>query len=458
MRLCIVTIVAGLLALSLADCSAKAAGAVEHYDNGVGLTPAMGWSSWSFLRRDPTAAKIEAQARALKSSGLAGVGYDYVNLDDFWYECPGSQGPNVDAYGRWLVDWTKFPPRGDVNGIRVVADYVHSLGLKFGLYVTPGISLQAVANNTPILGPNDRPTGYTASEIAVLTKSENNYNCGGMVAIDYRKPGAQDFIDSWAREFASWGVDYLKLDGVGSFDLPDVEAWSKALKATGRPIHLELSNRLDRRFARKWERYSNGWRTGDDIECYRCEKNGSSYPLTDWANVALRFDQVARWQPYGGPGGFNDYDSIEVGNGSDDGLTLDERMTQLSLWALAASPLILGTDLTRLDSVDLALLMNRAVIAVDQDGLDASRIAMGRGYQVFAKREKSGDAVVGLFNTAERRESIRTTSAALGLGAVGSFTVTNLWTGQVSGTTGRIEADVSPHGVALLRIAPTKKN
>ncbi|HEX3922714.1 MAG TPA: hypothetical protein VHY31_10545, partial [Streptosporangiaceae bacterium] len=139
-------------------------------DNGVGQTPALGWSSWSFIRHSPTAAKIEAQALAMKRSGLAGVGVQYVNVDDFWYQCPGSQGPNVDQYGRWVTDATAFPPDGTENGIEVVANYVHHLGLKFGLYVTPGISKQAVAQNTPIEG-----TPFTAAQIAT-TSGENNYN------------------------------------------------------------------------------------------------------------------------------------------------------------------------------------------------------------------------------------------------------------------------------------------
>ncbi|HZP54634.1 alpha-galactosidase, partial [Actinocrinis sp.] len=207
-------------------------------DNGVGGTPALGWSSWSFIRHDPTAAKIDAQADAMKSSGLASVGYQYVNVDDFWYQCPGSQGPNVDANGRWVTDATKFPPSGSTNGIQVVANHVHADGLKFGLYVTPGISKQAVAQNTQILG-----TSFHADDIA-STAAEKNYNCKGMVGIDYTKPGAQEFINSWADEFASWGVDYVKIDGVGLSDVADVQAWSTALRQTGRPIHLELSNSL----------------------------------------------------------------------------------------------------------------------------------------------------------------------------------------------------------------------
>jgi alpha-galactosidase len=127
-------------------------------DNGLERTPVLGWSSWSFLRKGPTAAKMKAQALALHDSGLQKIGYQYVNLDDFWYQCPGSQGPNVDSYGRWITDSSKFPGQGDTDGIKVVADYIHGLGMKFGIYVTPGISKQAVSRNTAIKG-----TSYTAA-------------------------------------------------------------------------------------------------------------------------------------------------------------------------------------------------------------------------------------------------------------------------------------------------------
>jgi hypothetical protein len=441
-----VLVAAPLAALATGALPGTAAPAARAEANGVGLTPALGWSSWSFIRHDPTAAGIEAQAKAMKTSGLARAGFQYVNVDDFWYQCPGSQGPDVDANGRWVIDPAKFPPSGTLNGIQVVANYVHSLGLKFGLYVTPGISDQAVAQNTPIEGTSD-----TADQIADGV-SENNYNCGGMQGIDYSKPGAQAFINSWADEFASWGVDYVKLDGVGSFDIPDVQAWSAALAQTGRPIHLELSNSLAIADASTWAQYSNGWRTGGDIECYGCETGGSSYPLTDWANVESRFNQVAQWQPYGGPGAFNDYDSLEVGNGGNDGLTFDERQTQMSLWSLASSPLILGTDLTNLDPTDLKLLTNRAVLSVDQDSIDASRIADSSTSQVFAKTEKNGDVVVGLFNTSGTPEVVSTTASALGLPSGSAYQLNNLWTHRVTESGSTIAADVPSHGVALLRI------
>jgi alpha-galactosidase len=417
-------------------------------NNGLAVSaPLMGWSSWSFLRNDPTAAKVEAEASALQSSGLKSAGYSYVNLDDFWYDCPGSQGPDVDQYGRWVTNATTFPPDGSENGIEVVANYVHSLGLKFGIYVTPGISAQAVAQNTPIDG-----TSYTAGDIAT-SSSENNYNCGGMVGINYSKPGAQTFINSWADEFASWGVDYVKLDGVGAGDIPDVQAWSTALQQAGRPMALELSNSLAISDAETWSSLANGWRTTGDIECY-CGSGGSSYPLTDWANVSGRFNAAASWQPYGGPGGWNDYDSIEVGNGSNDGLTVPERQTQLSLWSLASAPLILGTDLTSLDSTDLGLLKNSAVIAVDQDGIPADRVIDSGNEQVFDKRPGNGTWDIGVFNTDTSASQTFSVSLAQ-LGLSGSASVTDLWSGAALGTaSGTFTTTVPAGGVTLISATP----
>ena len=234
-----------------------------------------------------------------------------------------------------------------------------------------------------------------------------------------------------------------------------MQAWSQALRQTGRPIHLELSNSLNSGDASTWQQYANGWRTGGDVECY-CGANGSSYPLTDWSNVESRFDQVAAWQPYGEPGAYNDYDSIEVGNGGNDGLTYAERQTQLSLWSLASSPLILGTDLTNLDKADLALLKNRAVIAVDQDGIDASRLVDTPAEQVFAKTEKSGAVDAGLFNTSGSTETITTSAAALGLKPGTDYLLDNLWTGGTTETAGTISEVVPSHGVALLTITPLR--
>jgi alpha-galactosidase len=441
-----------LLAAALAAAAASLPGVVAapaaHAEaNGVGLTPALGWSSWSFVRHSPTAATIDAQADAMKSSGLAAAGFQYVNVDDFWYQCPGSQGPNVDANGRWVTDTTKFPASGGSDGIKVVADHVHADGLKFGLYVTPGVSSQAVAKNSPILG-----TSYHVKDIATTT-AEKNYNCKGMVGIDYAKPGAQAFIDSWADEFAAWGVDYVKIDGVGTSDVPDLQAWSAALAQTGRPIHLELSNNLAIGSAATWKQYSNGWRTGGDVECYSsCTTAGT---LTDWSHVRGRFAQVANWQPYGGPGAFNDYDSLEVGNGSKTGLTDAEQQSQMSLWALAASPLILGTDLTNLNATELGYLKNARVLAVDQDGIDASRIVNSGNQQVFSKTEPDGSVVIGLFNYSDTGST--TVSVALSAAGIsGSATATDLWSGASLGSiSGTYSVTLGAGAVKLIKAVPS---
>ena len=413
--------------------------------------PVLGWSSWSFIREHPTAAKIKTQALALKKSGLEEIGYKYVNLDDFWYVCSGKQGPNVDQYGRWVIDASEFPAHKDTNGIKVVADYIHSLGLKFGIYVTPGISMQAVRKNTPIKG-----TPYTADQIAEPSVKENNYNCGGMVGINFNKPGAQAFINSWVDMLAKWGVDFIKIDGMTNSNSADIKAWSRAIQQSGRPMILDVTQgSYTKAIALTLMKYANQWEFAPDIEAYGIEKDGNSYPLTSWAHVENRFNYVAEWQPFAGPTGYNDYDAIEIGNGSNDGLTPDESKTQLSLWALGSSPLILGVDLTHLNQQELQkYLKNTAVLAVDQDGIAAKRIVNTTSRQVFAKMEPNGDAIVGLFNIGSKAEKISIQVATLGFPEnKKGYSLDNLWTGRmkkIDGTT--ISATVLSHGVVLYRV------
>ncbi len=414
-------------------------------DNGLSVKPAMGWSSWSFVRRWPDETKIKAQADAMVSSGLAGHGYVYINLDDFWQLCDGN-GFVVDSFGRWVADPAKFP-----NGIKAVADYVHGRGLKFGFYVTPGIPKNAVLHNTPIEG-----TSFHAADIANTALLEKNYNCKNMYFIDYSKPGAQAYVDSWARQFASWGVDYLKIDGVGSSDIPDVEAWAGALRRSGRPINYALSNNLPISDAATWQRLANSWRTQGDVECY-CGPgpNGSGYPLTTWSRVTTRFASASAWQPWAGPEGWNDLDSLEIGNGDQVGLTADQRRSTMTLWAMAGAPLLLGTDLTNLTSTDLAMLTNDRLIGVDQDGYAAARIVDSGANQVWRKREDNGDFIVALFNTDTSASStVSVTWSQVGFS--GSAAVTDLWSGADVGTiSNSYSATLRPGETRLIRARPT---
>jgi len=490
-----------LTAAPLAVCAVvggpAARAATKYPPGGPDQTPVMGWSSWSFLRLGADSAQVEGEAKALVSTGLAAAGYQYVNLDDGWYQCPGPQGPNVDAYGRWVVNSSSYPNVGSQNGVQALAAHVHSLGLKFGIYETAGISSQAAKKNTPILG-----TSYTADDIATKTQ-QNNYNCGGMLKIDYGKPGAQAYVDSIVDELASWGVDYIKLDGITNSNGPDIEAWQAAIHQSGRPMVLDTTQgSYTIKLAPLLKEYSNQWEFAPDIEINGPDEGSANscnappftgclsvFPLTSYSHWSDRFADVAEWQPYGGPGGFNDYDSIEVGDGSQDsGMSLAASQSQLSLWALGSAPFILGSDLTSsvtnafgtsagLTSRDLRLLTNRQVIDVDKDSIDASRIADSGtpggkpGDQVFAKVERSGDAIVGLFNTTTSLSSapvaISTTAAAIGLPPdPDGYLVQNLWGSQsvVSGgkatfdtsAAGNLSAKVPAEGVAMYRVIPLR--
>lgn len=326
----------------------------------------MGWSSWSLESTDypgvnPTGgaswlteAHVLQQADAL-SGELKAYGYNYVNIDAGW-----SNG--FDQYGRPVANPTTFP-----DGIAYIAKHVHAEGLKLGIYLAVGLAPAAYDDGTtPIYGS---PGCTTADIVYPDLRLTNGWNSA--YQIDYASPCAQDYIDSIANEFASWGVDYLKLNGVGpgsgqggtDYDnIPDVAAWSQALKATGRPIQFTLSWSLAHADASAWQTYANGWRIDTDVECY-CDT------LVTWNNsVKQRWTDVVQWIPDAGPGHWNNLDSLDVGNGAVDGLTDAERQSYMTLWAIEDAPLISGDDLTKLDSYGLSLLTNREVIAVDQAG------------------------------------------------------------------------------------------
>jgi Alpha galactosidase A/Alpha galactosidase C-terminal beta sandwich domain len=394
-------------------------------DNGVSLTPQMAWSSWSFVRRNPTEAIIKAQAQAMHQN-LQSSGFQYVNLDDFWYLDPRV---TVDPYGRWVPDPTTFP-----DGMAALAAYIHGLGLKFGMYITPGIPVAAVNANTPIEG-----THYTAKDIADVSQYEINYNFGNVnYYIDYTKPGAQAFIDSWAKLFASWGVDYIKIDGVGTWDVPDVIAWSQALNKSGRKIHLALSNSLNLSAATTWEAYANSWRITGDVEYY----HNSVYPLTSWSNVLNHFQSMSQWTAFSGPGAWPDPDSLEIGNGPLDGINSDgsefsqnQRQTLFSWWCVTAAPLILGTDLTsNIDSYDYSLLHNSEVIAVNQAGVQAAPVVdyfnsdpSGTEPETWRAKEADSSFTVLVSNPSGNTQTGTTAWSLFGI--PGPVIVKDLWSG-----------------------------
>ncbi len=428
----------GVSGLQMPSVHASSALPVE--SNGAALTPFMGWSTWDYLET-PTQAGVEAQAQA-EASKLKAYGYDYTLVDDGWYLNPAT---TVDQNGRWVADTSRFP-----NGLSAVASYVHGLGLKFGAYLTPGIPVAAVNENTPIAG-----TSYHAKDIVNTSKHEYNYNYGGsggsqntvMYYIDYSKPGAQAYINSWADLLASWGVDFLKMDGVGDWDISDIQAWSQALKQSGRTIVFDLSNKLDIANVSTWQEYSNAWRIGPDVECY-CSTQ------INWEHVARVFGEAASWNQYAESGGWNDLDALQLADGSLDGLSNDERQTYMSLWAIESAPLYAGDDLTHIDSYGLSLLTNTEVIALDQAGHAAHPLSQSTNQQVWVTKNGNGTYTIALFNLGTTAATVTANWSALGFS--GSASVHDLWSHSNLGTfNSSFSATLNEHASRLLTITPS---
>lgn len=412
--------------------------------NGQGQIPYLGWSSWSqeAFKGESwlTEAEVKAQSDALKSSGLQAHGYVYINIDSGW------QG-GFDEYGRPTANLAKFP-----DGLAATIQYIHNNGQKAGIYWIPGVQQPVYSSNPPILA-----TPYSIDDIVLPNIPGNAFSFGQNnpwhKKIDFTRPGASEYIQSVVNLFASWGVDFIKLDGVtpGSDhdDLmidnrPDVAAWSQAVAQSGRPMWLSVSWALDHSYLSFWQTYSNARRIEDDVDCY-CST------LTKWTSVSRRFADLVTWQSGSGPAlGWNDLDSLDIGNGSVDGLTSDERKSVMSFWAIANAPLYIGDDLTQLDSFGLQLLTNDAVIAVDQSGVPGTQI-QGGNTPVWASSIGGGVYYVAMFNLNDSSNTIIANWSDLGFS--GSASVHDLWSDSDLGVfNGAFSGVVNSHASQLLKV------
>ncbi len=395
--------------------------------------PLLGWSSWTSLRLKIDQPTIEAEAAVLAAK-LRAHGFRYINLDDGWFR-------GWDDHGRLQADRTKFP-----DGMAALGTHLHQLGLKFGVYLTPGLAKGAWSANGLVAG-----TAIHVRDIADPSQAGNTK--GDAYRIDYAKPGATAYVQSYADLLASWGVDYLKLDFVGpgggrvkADNREDVKAWSAALQRTGRPIWLELSNKLSLAHAPIWKTYANGWRIEGDVEAY-----GKDGKLTLWSKVAQRFADAPPWAGHAASGAWNDLDSLEIGNGDRDGLTLDERRTVITLWSIECSPLILGSDLRHLDDQDLALLLNQEVLDVDQRGRVATPVGPPGQQQVWRADNADGSSTLALFNL-DLAPATMTVSAS-DLGQPGAFSLRDLWSHEDLGRfTAGYTVVLRAHACQLLRV------
>ncbi|NNM86563.1 MAG: glycoside hydrolase family 27 protein [Phycisphaerales bacterium] len=404
------------------------------------LHPFMGWSSWSAIRQNVDAHIVKAQARVIVAR-LKKFGYDYVNVDGGWQQ-------GYDHYGRPKPNLTKFP-----GGMAPLASWLHQRGLKLGIYLLPGIDPSLYQANDPIVG-----THYTTRQIVYKNSKHGNTKYTKSYMLNFSNPGAMAYLQSCADLFASWGVDYIKLDYVGpsggdSWPYRGVDCRSEvahfalALSRCGRPIWLELSANLKFADAAFWAKYANGWRTNGDIESYK-------HDLTDWKNVMVRFNKNARWAPYAGPGHWNDFDSLDIGNGKRDGLTSVESQTVMIFWCINCSPLCLGADLTRLTPGGFNIITNKAAIAIDQAGHPATPLSQKTPQQVWVIHNADGSCTVAMFNLAKTTAKVGVTWRQLNF-AKRTANVKDLWAQkQLGAFSTSFTATLPAHGSRLLKISP----
>lgn len=367
-------------------------------DNGVGVTPAMGWSSWNLFACNINETLIKQMADALVSSGLSALGYSYINLDDCWQS---------SRDGVIIADPLTFP-----SGIPALADYIHSKGLKLGIYSSAG-----------------------------------SMTCE-------KRPGSLTFEETDARTYAEWGVDYFKYDNCYEEGLSDWEGtvyrystMRDALNRTGRPIVYSICNWG---FVKPWEFgkiMANSWRSTSDI----CDSFDGW-----WCSAMSILDLNIDLTRFSGPGGFNDLDMLEVGNG---GMTLTQYQTHFSAWAALKSPLILGNDLRVMSDDIRDILSNSEVIRINQDklGQSAHLIQRLRGtLDVWAGELSEGERVVMVINRGRRVElNVKVESKVYGGENIDYVHAKDLWTGIVisgNSTDGLMVESILPHGVAMLRI------
>ncbi|GAA1167483.1 ricin-type beta-trefoil lectin domain protein [Streptomyces hebeiensis] len=373
------------------------------------LTPPLGWNSWNSFGCDNVNETVIRQAAdSMVSSGMRDAGYEYVVVDDCWFD------PQRDAQGNLRAHPTRFP-----SGMRALGDYIHSRGLKFGIYQVP--TERTCAQR---VGSHPGSTGSKGHEV-------------------------QD-----ANAFASWGVDYLKYDwcspeGTREEQIARFTLMRDALRATGRPIVYSINPNSFHAItgaAYNWSQVADLWRTTEDLLDIWQNGNTNSYPM----GVGNVVDVNAPLAAQAGPGHWNDPDMLVVGR---PGLTLTEARSHFALWALMAAPLMAGNDIRTMSADVSTILRNPRLLAVNQDPLGAGgrRVRDDGATEVFAKPLSDGSVAVGLFNRGGGSTTITTTASQVGLSG-GSFALTDLWTGATSTTGGQISANVPAHGVAVYRV------
>jgi hypothetical protein len=407
--------------------------------------PPMGWNSWDSYGTTVTEAEVKANADFM-AKNLKQYGWQYVVVDIQWSE-PNAQAhgyrPNaelaMDGYGRLVPAENRFPSSAGGRGFKPLADYIHGLGLKFGIHIMRGIPRRAVQANLPVYG-----SSWHAADLADV-HSLCPWN-SDMYGVDMSRPGGQAYYDSILKLYADWGVDYIKADDIARpVHRPEIAALHRAILKTGRGIVLSLSpgpaTLKDLAF---FQENANLWRISDDF-------------WDDWQSLKQMFLLLSLWGGVGRPGAWPDADMLplghiglraERGEPRTSRFTHDEAQTVMSLWAIAQSPLMFGGDLPTSDEFTLSLITNDEVLTVNQKGAHGYPFWQAGDQVAWTTDAPANEKYLGVFNAGERAGNIRVEWGALGF--AGDCVLRDLWQKKDLGTISNgYTFHVAPHASGL---------
>ena len=428
----------------------------------VAQRPPLGWNSYNCFGSAVHEDEVRANADYM-AKNLARYGWQYIVVDFLWaYDNPpGSRIGNpfqlrlgdgsyvpwlaMDSWGRLQPQVNKFPSAFGDKGFKPLADYVHSLGLKFGIHVMRGIPRQAVWAHSPVMGGG----GVDAAGIA-----DTNSTCpwmNQMYGLDMRKPGAQAYLNSLLALYAGWGVDLIKVDDISRpYSAAEIEGYRKAIDACGRPMVLSLSPGetplADSAYVQRW---GNMWRMADDF-------------WDSWPEMMKMFDYAKKWEGVGGAGHWPDCDMLQIGKVSKRGpvgperysrFNEDELMTHISFWCLYRSPLMVGGNLPENRELEQRMLNNPEVLAVNQEGMNPRQLVRDGGRMIWVSDAGGGALYVGAFNIGDSAREVAVDFSLLGIRR--GVAVRDLWARKDLGKFRKKYSRVLPaHGCMLLKIIP----
>ncbi len=417
-------------------------------------TPPMGWNSWDSFGRTIDEKEVRDTAARI-SRDLKRFGWEYVVIDEGWY-ISNPQEQDATKYqfkmtndGRFLPDPSRFPSSVNNQGFKPVADYIHSLGLKFGIHILRGIPREAVSRSLQI-ADSDFHARDAADESD--TCPWNSYNFG----VRDNEAG-QAYYDSILRLYASWGVDFIKVDCIADhpYKPAEIRIISQAIRKTGRPIVLSLSpGPTALEHATEVAKYAEMWRTCNDFW-----DHWGAWKDHDWSQGLLaQFQTAAAWAPHIARGHWPDSDMLPLGRlGPNPGageprntlFTRDEQRTMMTLWSISRSPLMMGGSLLVLDEWTKSLLTNEEVIGVDQHSKDNRQALRDGSLIIWTARPESGSSFyIAVFNTGDSELSVDRSWRYAGLEEK-TYRIRDLWEKKNLPSANGIKIKLAPHAALL---------